>query len=351
MGHHGAAQMAGREMMPLATRLSPRPTLSNFGSMVPRAAGPVVQADTLAQSARAFCGQGDLVPLSARGSPRVQTRSQIDSLLSMQWPGAASAQLAQSGQGQSLRSSVSGGLQASPRVQASPQLKASPRLSPRQLPRDNCRGPNSARAGPPLTLGSLGAMLPRPAPAQAGSPRVVARGAAERAEPPLPAATGKSERASAAVAADARSSNGVVYERDGFEMFYGLSTGEGDTASPAKTKADGYDKFYGIRQKDRCAKDHLRASAPSLPGMCDPGQPPGQVLEGTQTMLSCRPAIRRPELSACEEDMKEVQTFSVATPAAPSMPPMISSVPNGVDVFSLATPMPPPPEGLRAGLC
>lgn len=131
-----------------------------------------------------------------------------------------------------------------------------------------------------------------------------------------------------------------MYERDGFEVFYGLSNGEGDVVSPVKAKPDGYDKFYGIRSQDRQAIGTGKAGN-------------SVVAEGPQSSV-CRPvAIRGPLSQEAEADLREVPTYSVATPAPPYVPPVISNVPSGVNVYSLATPLPPPPEGLsmRIALC
>lgn len=90
----------------------------------------------------------------------------------------------------------------------------------------------------PVTLGQLGAMLPRPAQQVASTPRTA------RLSPQT------TFRETTPVSADVRS--GVVYERDGFELFYEIEGSEDKHKMKApREKRDAYDKFYGIRSSDR----------------------------------------------------------------------------------------------------
>lgn len=129
--------------------------------------------------------------------------------------------------------------------------------------------------------------------------------------------------------------SGVIYERDGFEVFYGLGASEGDPMPSVKAKPDGYDKFYGIRSHDRHAEEGGVGAVGELST--------GRVTKKSQVEQPA-PSLQCQVQGPSEPAADPVPTFSVATPAAPHGPPMISTVPQGVRVFSVATPMPPPPQ-------
>merc|ERR1719401_918885 len=102
----------------------------------------------------------------------------------------------------------------------------SPRMSPRTLTGD-------ARQ---LTLGQLGSLLPRP-------------------EHKPSSCAGLQSQVVVSCQQTPDTQSGVVYECDGYEVFYG----HGDymvrptvTTGQLKEKRDAFDKFYGIRSSDRC---------------------------------------------------------------------------------------------------
>lgn len=213
-------------------------------------------------------------------------------------------------------------------------MMGSPRTSPR--PRVS---------GGPVTLGNLGSMLPRPQAAPIGSPVLPER---PMLQPPL---------SRSSTAPDTRS--GVVYERDGFEVFYGLTNGgEGEPAQWPKAKADGYDKFYGIRSNDKIGATGKEGRV-ATEGQAAPehqGKQRAGAIGGCQSAsklvvsaaevgrVSRSPKVVAPSAQAQVAQLpSEVPTYSVSTPAAPYVPPIVTNVPSGVHVYSVATPMPPPP--------
>lgn len=175
---------------------------------------------------------------------------------------------------------------------------------------------------------------------------------------------------------------GVVYERDGFEIFYGLAGASeeaevggprvvlGDGAErPVRPKLDGYEKFYGIRSRDKLsagarvsasaaaagdghaatgptAQDRLLASAhPALappPVQAPTSRDFGGAGGGAGSCPAARsvPRIAAPSGGAADTEAPShgVPTFAMATPA----PPMEPAMPSGVDIFSVATPRVPP---------
>lgn len=248
-----------------------------------------------------------------------------------------------------------------------------------------------------MTLSNFGAVLPRPgegpAPGAsagpAGSPLLSARGlrpAAQQAGPPIGSPRLSPRTVQAPPPPDTRS--GVVYERDGFELFYGLggeaagagvsAQGSAPAARPAKQKLDGYDKFYGIRSHDKLSSsarasdsgDRLSASArvavnaaagpqgaegrhaqvPSWQQVnAKAGYPGARAENNLASSGSSRnfrgappPKINAPPIGAAAD---YVPTFSVSTPVPSYVPPIECEVPSGVDVFSVATPSVPPPPG------
>jgi len=151
--------------------------------------------------------------------------------------------------------------------------------------------------------------------------------------------------------------SGVVYERDGFEVFYGLGGGgEKEVSTRSKVKLDGFDKFYGIRTQDKhpAAKENSSAVEPMLggaqeaQGQCpnlsssEGGRPNQWVAHwvlppsGTSEVGAYPPPKVAPP-------RPQVTTYSVSTPVSSYVPPVDATELKGVDVFSVATPLAPPP--------
>jgi len=220
----------------------------------------------------------------------------------------------------------------------------SPRLSPRMATRQGLRpatgsvaaasAPQSPRLSPgmatrPVRLSDLGAMLPRPQQQlQLHRQRIplqqeqaaVGHAASDLAQP------------------DTNSS--VVYEQDGFELFYGVKGAggeeEGVEVSSRPTKRDGFDRFYGIRNRDR-PSSAKRPSSASQPTLLDTSE----VAEQSRLCQSPRAAFRvlapKSAESSTQKQFSEAPTYSVATPAVP-VSTTVDSVPSGVQFFPVYTP-------------
>lgn len=214
-------------------------------------------------------------------------------------------------------------------------------FSPRGAPET----PRSANRAVP-TLGNLGAFIPRPAATAPAQPRQVPQEQKQQEQQvPSQCPVG-----------------GVIYERDGFEVFFGLggcggsNSGGNKPILGPKEKRDGFDKFFGIRSADKC---------PSLNSMGGPGAsredsigckevpPSAAKLGGDSAGPGCRapatvrktPAIVPPIWSTKAKDNEKVQTFSVATPLHPFVPPFLEEAQTCAESYSMQTPMPPPPVG------
>jgi len=211
---------------------------------------------------------------------------------------------------------------------------------------------------PPVTLGTLGALLPRPQ--GHGSPLLSPRTIMQ----PPPPRSAVQPQAIPAMPPDTRS--GVVYERDGFELFYGLNGDQkehntADRAAPKeKPRRDGYEKFYGIRSSDRRpaapasgrgASTDLGAPAAAGGYLAADAQKP--VRSGAQVAAPVQGGgykfkVCPPKPRMAQKENVEVPSFSMATPV-PSFAPPIVSKPGGPQVFSVGTPMPPPPAADGVG--
>jgi len=227
----------------------------------------------------------------------------------------------------------------------------SPRLSPRAPTRSDAK---------PVTLSNIGAAIPRP------RQQLSATGA--------PRPQGATQPAGDVTARD--TSSGIVYECDGFELFYGVKAGHDQPIAACKVKPDGYDKFYGIRSAD---KQLVPRRAPAEPAAAvrateaarEPvqSQPQIRVQAGYPTNRAVpgvpfRPAMDRaaapqtprigapPPVTGGASRLPlphHVPTYSVSTPV-PSFAPPAQPLPPGVDAFSVATPgVPPPSKPLAQG--
>lgn len=285
-----------------------RPTLSNLGAFMPR---PAHQPSCSASSATV---RSPRAPITARGERPRRGHAEV----SMQWPSSMT-----------VGSNIEGLTQQKHMIC---NKMASPRLSPRM--------PNTARCdiSRPVTLGNIGSLLQRPPQGQPqSSPRLSPREVRPQqclpigASPRLPARRVQGEP-------DTRS--GVVYERDGFELFYGVGGGaEDETAPRARAKPDGFDKFYGIRSHDKqpAGRESSQALSSSQAGYPNQLRAPEASSSLCLTTSACLPPKVLPP-------GPNVPTFSVSTPVPSYIPPVDAAVPKGVDVFSVATPMPPPPS-------
>jgi len=303
-----------------------RPTLSNFGTFMPR---PVPQPATGASGTTV---RSPRAPVTARGERPRRGHAEF----SIHWPSAM----------------TSGGGSEGSAQQRHPasNVMVSPRLSPRM--------PNTARADnrPAVTLGNIGSLLQRPQGQPQGSPRPSPREVRPQ-QSPLMATSPRLATCGAQGEPDTRS--GVVYERDGFEVFYGLGGGvESELTTRAKPKLDGFDKFYGIRSHDKqpttretlAATEQAGGHASDAQGASiqsrelsggTAGYPTPVVALQELGSVNLTTGARSPPRVA--PPGPNVPTFSVSTPVPSYVPPVDSAVPNGVDVFSVATPMAPPP--------
>lgn len=195
----------------------------------------------------------------------------------------------------------------------------------------------------PVTLVSVGSMLPRPqnGPAKRNS----------RLPDQLPVGSPRqAQTVRLQSAPDTRS--GVVYEYDGYEVFYGLgSGGPGVATKPAKR--DGYEKFYGIRSNDY-GREPVDAGQ-QLAGVgvgvlsspkCSPRVLPPRQEQQEQPSAASASGSRTEDSSddtsaAGSTPRNEVETFSLATPSVP-VPDFVSSATDGdAQFFSVSTPAAP----------
>jgi len=125
----------------------------------------------------------------------------------------------------------------------------------------------------------------------------------------------------------------VVYEQDGFELFYGVEGAgceEDGVEASSRVKRDGFDRFYGIKKRDR----PISVNQPS----------PVDASEAAEQRRLCQSPRAAFKVLApktveanTQKQMAEAPTYSVATPALP-MPSAIDNVPNGVQFFPVYTP-------------
>lgn len=269
------------------------------------------------------------------------------------------------------------------------------------------------RDGRRATMGSFGSLLPRPSNS-ASSPRLSARTTRQSA-PPSGSTTSPSgvSLTRSVSAADWQGVIGMLTggcgpssgqakphkksseahstgakERDGYEVFFGVTEGEFQSKIPDR---DGFDIFYGIKNDERagsapgtdakgadakgtdakgtdakgdasCAKDHdaqlrsrisqvahprreRRLTAPPQVGTSGPKHSVAlRSPRSTATAVEAKPkpsAVKSKRASKPEVP-ESVPTFSLATPA-PSFAPELSAShhnenPSGVPLYSMATP-------------
>lgn len=379
--------MATLMMSPRSPRMDGRrATLSNFGSMLPR---PQQQQHQQCAPAR---GQPINAPswlqvsagamFSPRASHTAATAGDIrPSTFAQKPPGPVV--------GPAVESAVPRLALGQRLDEGTPQPQSSPRLSPRQSP----RMPNTARGdNRPLTLGTFGAMLQRPGQGQQAN------------KPSSGFSQMLSPRLETRVVPDPDMRSGVVYERDGFECFYGVGGGDdmslttpvAEKQTEQRHKRDGFDKFYGIRSSDRRPEKRQHgsevnlASAAAATGSTSAASDTQAAVEGEQA--SGGGAVRSRRLSAASQcassvpslagvpkfgdhggaktrssaslfkvyappprangesglggtaSPAEAQTFSMSTPAAPGPSFTPAPVPGGVEVFRMSTPGPGSPS-------
>jgi len=227
---------------------------------------------------------------------------------------------------QSPRISARQGLRCVAGGSTAPSVQ-SPRITTRQGLR-NATGSTTAVSAPqsprmatrPMRLGDFGAMLPRPQHQLQLRQRTL----------PQQEQAALGHVASDLPLPDTHSS--VVHEPDGFELFYGVAGAGGEeeeAENPSRLKRDGFDRFYGIRKRDK-----LSASQPTLDT--------SEVAEQRRLCQSPRAAafkVLAPKSveSSMQKQLAEAPTYSLATPAVP-MPPTTDSVPRGVQFFPVHTP-------------
>jgi len=158
---------------------------------------------------------------------------------------------------------------------------------------------------------------------------------------------------------------GVVKERDGYEVFFGVTEGQAKTKVPDR---DGFDIFYGIKNDERgtpdtsTAKDddaqlRARISQVALPRrerrLTAPPQVGGHASKhsadarsprsaATAAVAKAKPSAPKSKRVSQPVVPESVPTFSLATPAPSFAPNLVASShdepPSNVQLYSMATP-------------